>query len=154
MLLLLAIALQDSVTPALRPFVRAAAPVLALTNVRVIDGTGAPAKMGQTIVITRGTITAVGDAASTRPPADATVLDLAGRTVMPGYVMVHEHMYYPSGGGTYPWHGWSFPRLYLAGGATTIRTLLELHWERDASGLAVATVRADASTGRAIPSRP
>ncbi|MFB7286383.1 tRNA pseudouridine(38-40) synthase TruA [Actinacidiphila glaucinigra] len=29
-------------------------------------------------------------------------------------------------------------------GATTIRTLLELHWERDASGLAVATVRADA----------
>ncbi|MEU4094720.1 tRNA pseudouridine(38-40) synthase TruA [Streptomyces sp. NPDC026673] len=29
-------------------------------------------------------------------------------------------------------------------GATTIRTLLELRWERDASGLAVATVRADA----------
>lgn len=29
-------------------------------------------------------------------------------------------------------------------GATTIRRLLELHWERDAQGLAVATVRADA----------
>jgi tRNA pseudouridine38-40 synthase len=29
-------------------------------------------------------------------------------------------------------------------GATTIRTLLDLHWERDASGTAVATVRADA----------
>jgi tRNA pseudouridine38-40 synthase len=29
-------------------------------------------------------------------------------------------------------------------GATTIRTLLELYWERDADGLAVATVRADA----------
>ncbi|MFJ4850619.1 tRNA pseudouridine(38-40) synthase TruA [Streptomyces sp. NPDC088733] len=29
-------------------------------------------------------------------------------------------------------------------GATTIRTLLELHWERDPSGVAVATVRADA----------
>ena len=29
-------------------------------------------------------------------------------------------------------------------GATTIRTLLDLHWERDADGLAVATVRADA----------
>ncbi|HET6652075.1 MAG TPA: tRNA pseudouridine(38-40) synthase TruA [Nocardioides sp.] len=29
-------------------------------------------------------------------------------------------------------------------GATTIRTLLELRWDRDASGLAVATVRADA----------
>ena len=29
-------------------------------------------------------------------------------------------------------------------GATTIRTLLDLHWERDDRGLAVATVRADA----------
>jgi len=29
-------------------------------------------------------------------------------------------------------------------GATTIRTLHDLHWERDAAGLAVATVRADA----------
>jgi tRNA pseudouridine38-40 synthase len=29
-------------------------------------------------------------------------------------------------------------------GATTVRTLLELAWERDAAGLAVATVRADA----------
>jgi tRNA pseudouridine38-40 synthase len=29
-------------------------------------------------------------------------------------------------------------------GATTIRTLLDLHWERTADGLAVATVRADA----------
>lgn len=29
-------------------------------------------------------------------------------------------------------------------GATTIRTLLDLRWERDANGLAVATVRADA----------
>lgn len=29
-------------------------------------------------------------------------------------------------------------------GATTIRTLLDVHWERDPAGLAVATVRADA----------
>ena len=122
MLILLATLLQDTVTAQLRPFVRVAAPVVALTNVRVIDGTGAPAKPGQTIVISQGKIAAVGEAGSTPAPAGATVLDLAGRTVMPGYVMVHEHMYYPSGGGTYPWHGWSFPRLYLAGGATTIRT--------------------------------
>ena len=122
MLLLLATLLQDSVTPPLRPFVRVSAPVIALTNVRVIDGTGAPAKTGQTIVISQGKIAAVGDGGSTPAPSGATVLDLAGRTVMPGYVMVHEHMYYPSGGGTYPWHGFSFPRLYLAGGTTTIRT--------------------------------
>lgn len=29
-------------------------------------------------------------------------------------------------------------------GATTIRTLLDLHWQRDTAGLAIATVRADA----------
>jgi len=123
--------LQDSVTPALRPFVRTAAPVIALTNVRVIDGTGAPARTGQTIIISQGRISAVGDAGATPAPAGAEVLDLAGRTVMPGYVMVHEHMYYPAGNGMYPWHGWSFPRLYLAGGATTIRTGGNMHGYSD-----------------------
>ena len=122
MLLLLAALLQDSVTPQLRPFVRVSAPIVALKNVRVIDGTGGPARDGQTILIGRGEIISVGDVATNPIPPMAEVLDLQGRTVMPGYVMVHEHMYYPSGGGTYPWHGFSFPRLYLAGGTTTIRT--------------------------------
>lgn len=128
---LLLLALQDSVTSALRPFVRTAAPVIALTNVRVIDGTGAAARIGQTVIISQGRISAVGDAGTTPAPAGAAVLDLAGRTVMPGYVMVHEHMYYPAGNAMYPWHGWSFPRLYLAGGATTIRTGGNMHGYSD-----------------------
>jgi enamidase len=42
---------------------------------------------------------------------------------MPGYVMLHEHLFYPSGGGAvYNEQGYSFPRLYLAGGVTTMRT--------------------------------
>lgn len=50
-------------------------------------------------------------------------MDMAGRTVMPGFVMLHEHMFYPSGGGgVYNEQGFSFPRLYLAGGVTTMRT--------------------------------
>jgi enamidase len=50
-------------------------------------------------------------------------MDLAGRSVMPGYVMLHEHLFYPSGGGAvYNEQGYSFPRLYLAGGVTTMRT--------------------------------
>jgi enamidase len=50
-------------------------------------------------------------------------MDLTGRTVMPGYVMLHEHLFYPSGGGAiYNEQGFSFPRLYLAGGVTTMRT--------------------------------
>jgi len=113
---------QDSVTAQLRPFVRVSAPVVALINVRVIDGTGAPPRNGQTVVIRGGVIAAVGQAASTPVPAGAEVLDLTGRTVLPGFVMLHEHLFYPAGNAIYTWQGWSFPRLYLAGGVTTART--------------------------------
>jgi imidazolonepropionase-like amidohydrolase len=89
----------------------------------VIDGTGAPARAGQTIVMKGSTIQSVGDAASAKIPAGAKTIDLTGRTVMPGYVMLHEHLFYPSGGGAiYNEQGFSFPRLYLAGGVTTMRT--------------------------------
>jgi enamidase len=106
----------------LKNFVRTAAPVIALTNVRVIDGTGGPAREGQTIVIRDGTIAAVGATTAVAPPAGAEVIDLAGRSVMPGIVMLHEHLYYPTGPGVYGQLGESFSRLYLAGGVTTMRT--------------------------------
>ena len=47
---------QAPVTDAVRPFVSVDAPVVALTHVRVIDGTGAPARGDQTIVIEGGRI--------------------------------------------------------------------------------------------------
>jgi imidazolonepropionase-like amidohydrolase len=52
-------------------------------------------------------------------------MDLAGSTAIPGLVGMHDHMYYPSPGKgprLYPEHAASFPRLYLAGGVTSIRT--------------------------------
>jgi imidazolonepropionase-like amidohydrolase len=105
-----------------RGFVKLDAPVVALTNVRVIDGTGAPARDSQTVVIRDATIAALGDSARVKPPDGATVLDLTGKTVMPGLVMVHEHLYYPTGPQVYGQLGQSFVRLYLAGGVTTMRT--------------------------------
>ncbi|HUQ45107.1 MAG TPA: amidohydrolase family protein [Gemmatimonadaceae bacterium] len=106
-----------------RQFVATDAPVIALTHVRVIDGTGAAAKPDQTLLVERGVIRAVGDSARVAIPAGAHVMDLAGRSVLPGLVMVHEHMFYPSGRGSiYNEQGFSFPRLYLAGGVTTART--------------------------------
>lgn len=114
-----------NLSPAVRQFVKVDAPVIALQHVRVIDGTGAAPREDQTVVIADGKISAIGDSASTQAPAGATVMDLSGYTVIPGLVGMHEHMYYPAPGGPpamYPEHATSFPRLYLAGGVTSMRT--------------------------------
>jgi enamidase len=105
-----------------RGFIKVDAPVVALTNARVIDGTATPAREGQTLVIRGGNIAEVGDAASVQPPEGATIVDLTGKTIIPGIVMVHEHLYYPTGPQVYGQLGVSFIRLYLAGGVTTMRT--------------------------------
>jgi len=106
----------------LRDYVKVDAPVVALTHVRVIDGTGAAASDDQTIVIRDDKISEIGSAARVAVPAGATVIDLSGRSVIPGLVMVHEHLYYPTGPQVYGQLGQSFTRLYLAGGVTTMRT--------------------------------
>jgi enamidase len=116
------LAQRAAVGDAIREFVSVDAPVVALTNVRVIDGTGAPARDGQTVVLRDGLIAAIGPPASTPAPNGARVLDLAGKSVIPGLVMLHEHLYYPTGPGVYGQLGQSFVRLYLAGGVTTMRT--------------------------------
>lgn len=106
----------------IRDFVSVDAPIVALTHARVIDGTGAPARDDQTIVLRDGRIVAVGPSASTPAPPQARVIDLTGKSVLPGLVMLHEHLYYPTGPGVYGQLGQSFVRLYLAGGVTTMRT--------------------------------
>ncbi len=102
-----------------KQFVKVDAPVVALTHVRVIDGTGAPARDDQTVVLVKGKIQAVGSA---EIPKDAQVLDLHGYSVIPGLVGMHDHMFYPAGDAIFHEMAISFPRLYLAGGVTTIRT--------------------------------
>ena len=105
-------------------FIRAEAPVVALTHVRVIDGTGAVPREDQTIVITDGKIQSIAPSATAKLPADAQVLDLKDYTVLPGLVGMHDHMFFPQGGNPpiYSNMSSSFPRLYLALGVTTIRT--------------------------------
>jgi len=113
---------RPTLTAAARQFVAIDTAVVALTHVRVIDGTGAPARADQTVIIRDGRIASLGDAASARVPAGAQVLDLTGKSVIPGLVMVHEHLYYPTGPGVYAYLAESFTRLYLAGGVTSMRT--------------------------------
>jgi imidazolonepropionase-like amidohydrolase len=107
-------------------FIRVQSPVIALEHVRVIDGTGAPAQADQTIVIVGGKIAAIGRAGAVVVPAEANRMDLSGYSALPGLVGMHDHLFYPAGGGAggelYHTMVFSFPRLYLAGGVTTIRT--------------------------------
>ncbi len=101
-------------------FIRTDAPLIALTHVRIIDGTGAAPIEDQTIVIAGGKIQSIGPTI----PDKAQVLDLKGYTVLPGLVGMHNHLFFPMGGSPpmYSNMGTSFPRLYLALGVTTIRT--------------------------------
>lgn len=117
-----ALAQAPTLQPAVRRYVTVDDSVVALVHARVIDGTGTPVMTGQTIVMRGGVLAALGPDAAVQVPATARVIDLAGKTVLPGFVMLHEHLFYPAGGAAYNEMEYSFPRLYLAGGATTIRT--------------------------------
>lgn len=117
-----ALAQRPTLSRAVRQFVSIDTTVVALTHARVIDGTGSPPKPDQTLIIRDGNIAASGNSASIPVPAGAQVLDLSGKTVIPGLVMVHEHLFYPTGPDNYANLTQSFTRLYLAGGVTSMRT--------------------------------
>ncbi len=116
---------QSTLTPGTQPFVSFNEACIALLHVRVIDGTGAPPKTDQIIVLHRNTISALGDFATTKiPPQCQRSLDLTGHTVIPGLIGMHEHLFYPAGGSVplYAEQAFSAPRLYLASGITSMRT--------------------------------
>ena len=121
--------------PDVRPFVAVDVPVFVLQHVRVIDGTGTAAREDQSLVVVGGRVQAVGPASSVKAPDGAKALDFAGYTVLPGLVGMHDHLYYaaslvqqrlPEGFGEpgvfLEEIAVTAPRLYLAGGVTTLRT--------------------------------
>jgi len=117
--------LAQQFTPEVAAFIKVSTPTFAVTNVKIVDGTGKPAKEGQTVLVANGKIQQIGDAKLIKVPAGMQVIDGTGKTLIPGLVMLHEHMYYTVQAGTFfniAEMPFSFPRLYLAGGATTIRT--------------------------------
>jgi imidazolonepropionase-like amidohydrolase len=110
-----------------KEFIRVSSPVVALEHATVIDGTGAPAKQNQTIVMAGGRIAALGPSGSVDIPRSAERLNFAGYTALPGLVGMHGHLFYISNifhTDDFLAHDmpFSYPRLYLAHGVTTIRT--------------------------------
>lgn len=87
----------------------------AITNVRLIDGTGAPPRDGVNILVDKGRIAAVGGDV----PASAERLDGAGYTVLPGLIDAHVHI-----------SGDPAPGSALYGAGSTSSTLLALRTAR------------------------
>jgi imidazolonepropionase-like amidohydrolase len=117
-------AASASAQPAGNPldrFLKDGASSFVLENLRLIDGTGAPAREGVTLVIEGGRIASIGSTPA-RLPSGARRVDLAGHTVTPGLVMMHEHINYFSAGSTWNAMPYSVPKLLLAAGVTSIRT--------------------------------
>jgi imidazolonepropionase-like amidohydrolase len=93
-----------------------AGPTTALVNIRYFDGVSNTPVEGAAIVIRGNTIAQAGKAAKVRVPAGATVLDLGGATVLPGFINAHVH------------HGYveSNLRAWARAGVTTVRDLANL----------------------------
>jgi len=131
-------------------FIVESAPVIALVHARLIDGTGSPAVDDQTIVISGGKIVALGTSSATAVPREARVIDSSGKTVIPGLVMMHEHLFTTSSSIRAAIHhrpellqqSLAFPLMYLAGGVTTMRTAGSIEPESDLA------LKHDVDTGR------
>ncbi len=106
---------------------------LKLIHIRVIDGTGAAPLEDRTVTIRNGRIASIAPSNASERPDGKRTLDMAGRTLLPGLVGMHEHLFYVARPDTdfahaqrvpllLPQMSYSAPRLYLAGGVTTIRT--------------------------------
>ncbi|HEX4824148.1 MAG TPA: amidohydrolase family protein [Candidatus Polarisedimenticolaceae bacterium] len=126
-------ALAADLAEGLKPYVKVQAKRVVLAHVRVIDGTGKPAIDDRNVTIENGKIASIAPGADLASSSDTTVLDMKGKTVLPGLVGMHDHMYYvarPNLDATghsedplvVPQMTFSAPRLYLANGVTTIRT--------------------------------
>jgi imidazolonepropionase-like amidohydrolase len=117
-----AAAAQERAVPAgVQSFVSVSAPVIALTHVRVVDGTGAGARADQTVIVQGERIAAVGASGAVAIPPGARTLDLSGHTLIPGLVGLHEHTYF-GGVRVMTQMSESAPLLYLAYGVTTAMT--------------------------------
>lgn len=109
-----------------------AAMAIAITHVTVIDGTGAPARAEQTVVIEGSRIRSVGDA---RIPKDAQVIDGRGKYLIPGLWDMHVHLLAKPEK--------AFPKL-LANGITGIRNM---HLEAEDPLVTAVRLRREVESG-------
>jgi imidazolonepropionase-like amidohydrolase len=118
---------QASFSPVVKKFIDYDTTSITFVHCRLADVKQLRMVDDQTVIIRNGIIAAVGDSKRLPAPAGSVVIDLTGRTLLPGFVLLHEHMFYADYSADFSYLHvkelpYTFPKLYLACGATMIRT--------------------------------
>src|SRR5687768_9082823 len=77
-----------------KQFIEVQDSIFAITNVKLIDGTGVPVKNNQDILIIGKRIKSIGHSGTVTIPTNSRIIDGTGKTVIPGLIMLHEHLFY------------------------------------------------------------
>ena len=86
---------------------------LSLINGTLIDGTGVDAVPNAAVVIQNGRILAAGPQAQVEIPTNANIIDVLGKTILPGFINAHVHAAYSA----------RMLKAWAKGGVTTVRDL-------------------------------
>jgi imidazolonepropionase-like amidohydrolase len=78
------------------------AATVAFTGVRLIDGRSTAPVDNAVVVVRDGRIAAAGAAGTVQPPPEATIVDLAGQSMIPGLITTHAHIVASDMRGTRP----------------------------------------------------
>ncbi|HTI88967.1 MAG TPA: amidohydrolase family protein [Puia sp.] len=118
---------QTSFSPAVKNFIDYDTTAIAFTHCKLADVQHLQVLEDQTVIVRNGVITAIADSKKLSAPPGSTVIDLTGKSLLPGLVLLHEHMYYAAYPADFSYLHVkqlpvTFPKLYLACGATTVRT--------------------------------
>ena len=84
--------MRHGISLALAAALSASAQTIALSHATVIDGTGTAPLRDATLIMSGGRIAAMGPAAKVKAPAGAQVIDLTGKTNIPGIINAHSHI--------------------------------------------------------------
>jgi imidazolonepropionase-like amidohydrolase len=88
--------------------------MIVLNGGTLIDGTGAAPVKQSAVVIRNGRIETVGTTGAPTWPKDADVIDLSGKTMLPGLIDCHDHM---------ALHGYDLPRRWFLDEPASTRSL-------------------------------
>src|SRR5580704_12505920 len=87
---------QTTFSAVVKKYIDYDSPVIAFTHCRLADVKHLKVLEDQTVIVRNGVITAVDDSKKLPVPTGSTVIDLTGKSLLPGFVLLHEHMFYPA----------------------------------------------------------